>query len=193
MGIARSVSEPPSSWPETSWPAAFWVWSATWSWAPRSAPDRTSTPTLPPSASPTSSSSCLPALPWAAPLFPPSPPTWPRANLTTRGRSPARSSTWSSSPPSWRSPRRSSPPRLWCRGWSPASRPSTSSFTVDLTRLMLLSPVFFCASGIITGILNARHHFLLPAVAPLLYNAAIVIRAVTLAGPLGVFGRPGAW
>lgn len=73
----------------------------------------------------------------------------------------------------------------------PGFSPEYQRLTVDLTRVMLLSPVFFCASGILTGILNARHHYLLPAVAPLLYNLAIIVGAIGLAGPLGVFGP--AW
>ena len=43
-----------------------------------------------------------------------------------------------------------------------------------LTRFMLLSPVFFGISGLLTGILNARHHFLAPALAPIVYNASII-------------------
>ncbi len=57
---------------------------------------------------------------------------------------------------------------------------------IFLTRVMLISPVLFAASGMITGILNARRHFLLPAFAPMLYNLAIIIGAVTLSGRLGV-------
>ena len=59
---------------------------------------------------------------------------------------------------------------------------------VDLTRLMLLSPIFFSVSGMLMGILNARRHFLLPAIAPVLYNLAIIIGALTLAEPFGVRG-----
>ncbi len=59
---------------------------------------------------------------------------------------------------------------------------------VFLTRLMLLSPLLFSVSGMITGILNARQHFLLPALAPMLYNVAIIFGALFLAGPFGVTG-----
>ncbi len=59
---------------------------------------------------------------------------------------------------------------------------------VSLTRLMLLSPLLFAVSGMVTGILNARQRFLLPALAPMFYNVAIILGAVVLSGPLGVNG-----
>ncbi len=46
--------------------------------------------------------------------------------------------------------------------------------TVRLMRVMLLSPVIFGASGVIMGALNARQHFLLPAIAPIIYNLGII-------------------
>jgi len=52
------------------------------------------------------------------------------------------------------------------------------SLAVDLTRLMMISPVLFAVSGMFMGILNARHHFLFPAIAPALYNIAIIAGAV---------------
>lgn len=59
---------------------------------------------------------------------------------------------------------------------------------VELTRIMLLSPLLFAMSGIVTGILNARQRFFLSALAPMLYNLAIIAGAVFLAGPFGVEG-----
>jgi putative peptidoglycan lipid II flippase len=43
---------------------------------------------------------------------------------------------------------------------------------------MMISPVLFAISGMFMGILNARHHFLAPALAPLFYNAAIIVGAL---------------
>jgi len=48
---------------------------------------------------------------------------------------------------------------------------------VDLTRIMLVSPILFAVSGMFMGILNARHHFLAPALAPMFYNAAIIVNS----------------
>ena len=59
---------------------------------------------------------------------------------------------------------------------------------VMLTRVMLLSPIMFGVSGMVTGILNARQHFLAPALAPLVYNLSIIAGALLLAGPFGVRG-----
>ncbi len=62
------------------------------------------------------------------------------------------------------------------------------ALAVELTRIMLISPIFFGISGMVTGVLNARQHFVAPALAPLLYNASIIMGAVLLAGPMGVRG-----
>ncbi len=53
-----------------------------------------------------------------------------------------------------------------------------TSLAVDLTRIMMISPVLFAISGMFMGILNARHHFLGPALAPMFYNAAIIVGAL---------------
>ncbi len=60
--------------------------------------------------------------------------------------------------------------------------------TASLMRWMLASTVVFGASGLIMGALNAVQHFLLPAVAPVLYNCAIIAGAWLLAPVLGIHG-----
>ena len=50
--------------------------------------------------------------------------------------------------------------------------------TVRLMRIMLVSSVIFGASGVIMGALQARQHFLLPALAPIIYNLGIIGGAV---------------
>ncbi len=57
---------------------------------------------------------------------------------------------------------------------------------IFLTRVLLLSPILFAVSGMLTGILHARRHFLLPAVSPMLYNLAIILGASLLPERLGV-------
>jgi putative peptidoglycan lipid II flippase len=49
---------------------------------------------------------------------------------------------------------------------------------IDLTRIMMISPILFAVSGMLMGILNARHHFLAPAFAPMFYNLAIIVGAL---------------
>jgi putative peptidoglycan lipid II flippase len=71
---------------------------------------------------------------------------------------------------------------------APGFDPARQALTVELMRLMLLTPVIFGVSGVVMGILNARQHFLLPAFAPVLYNLGIVAGAALLAPRMGVYG-----
>ncbi len=57
--------------------------------------------------------------------------------------------------------------------------------TVRLMRIMLLSPIIFSAGGVIMGALQARQHFLLPALAPTVYNLGIIGGAVLWPADLG--------
>ena len=52
------------------------------------------------------------------------------------------------------------------------------ALAVRLTRIMLISPIFFSVSGMFMGISNARHHFLFPALAPWTYNISIIVAAL---------------
>ncbi len=52
------------------------------------------------------------------------------------------------------------------------------ALAVHLTRVMLISPIFFSVSGMFMGISNARHHFLFPALAPWTYNLSIIVAAL---------------
>jgi putative peptidoglycan lipid II flippase len=45
----------------------------------------------------------------------------------------------------------------------------------SLTRIMLLQAVFMGASVVVMSVLNARQHFLLPAIAPVLYNVGLIV------------------
>jgi len=67
----------------------------------------------------------------------------------------------------------------------------TQALTARLMQVMLISPVIFGISGLLMGILNAHQRFLLPALAPALYNLGIIFGAVALAPSLGIFGA--AW
>ncbi len=53
-----------------------------------------------------------------------------------------------------------------------------NDLAVDLTRVMLISPILFAVSGMFMGILNARRHFLMPALAPMFYNLSIIVAAL---------------
>ena len=55
-----------------------------------------------------------------------------------------------------------------------AQQPALLPLTVALMRVMLLSPIIFGISGMLMATLNARQHFLLPALAPSVYNLGII-------------------
>lgn len=63
--------------------------------------------------------------------------------------------------------------------------------TADLMRVMLVTVVIFGVSGLLMGVLNAHQHFLLPALAPSMYNLGIIFGALFLAQSMGVYGL--AW
>ncbi|MDW8070871.1 MAG: murein biosynthesis integral membrane protein MurJ, partial [Anaerolineae bacterium] len=71
---------------------------------------------------------------------------------------------------------------------APGFTPAQHALTAELMRWMLLSTLIFGVSGIVMGILNARQHFLLPALAPAVYNVAITLGAWLLGPALGVRG-----
>lgn len=71
---------------------------------------------------------------------------------------------------------------------APGFGPARQALTVELMRVMLVTPVIFGVSGIAMGILNAEQHFVLPALAPILYNLGIIAGAVLLAPERGVDG-----
>jgi len=70
------------------------------------------------------------------------------------------------------------------RGFAPGDQ----ALTADLMRWMLVTPVIFGISSIVMGILNSHQHFVLPALAPVVYNAAIIVGALALAPTMGVYG-----
>ena len=63
----------------------------------------------------------------------------------------------------------------------------TTQLTVELTRLMLISPVFLAAGAIVSAILNTEDRFGAAALAPVAYNVCIILFALLLAPWLGVF------
>jgi len=66
--------------------------------------------------------------------------------------------------------------------------PSDQALTASLMRWMFITPIVFGVSGIVMGILNSYQHFILPALAPIFYNAAIIAGALFLSPVFGVYG-----
>jgi putative peptidoglycan lipid II flippase len=79
-----------------------------------------------------------------------------------------------------------SAPLLVAKVVAPGFDPAKRALTVQLMRLMLLSPVVFGVSGIVMGVLNSYQHFLLPALAPIVYNLSIIGAALFLSPSLGI-------
>lgn len=59
---------------------------------------------------------------------------------------------------------------------------------VNLTRMLLLSPLLLGLGAAAKGMLEAQDAFTLPAIAPILYNVGIIFGAVVLAPEYGTYG-----
>lgn len=79
-------------------------------------------------------------------------------------------------------------PQLASRVVVPGFAPEDQALTANLMRVMLVSPIIFGISGIVMGVLNSFQHFLLPALAPAIYNLSIIAGALFLAPLIGVYG-----
>lgn len=60
--------------------------------------------------------------------------------------------------------------------------------TAELMRILLASTLIFSVSGLCMGILQSHNHFLLPAVAPIMFDVGILIGVIFLIGPFGTAG-----
>lgn len=63
--------------------------------------------------------------------------------------------------------------------------------TAELTRIMLVQPVLLGMGGLFAAMQNSYKRFVLPAVAPVLYNVAILVGAALFAPRFGVYAA--AW
>lgn len=63
--------------------------------------------------------------------------------------------------------------------------------TVQLTRIMLLSPIFLGLSGLFGNILQSFKKFFIYSLSPILYNVGIILGALFLTPSLGIYGL--AW
>jgi len=60
--------------------------------------------------------------------------------------------------------------------------------TAFLTRIMFLSPIFFCLSAILSGVLQYFDRFLVYSLAPILYNLGIILGIVLFVPIFGTYG-----
>ena len=71
---------------------------------------------------------------------------------------------------------------------TPGFDASELALTTELTRIMVLAPLFLAAGAVATSVLNARGRFGAAAMAPLAYNLGIIGGALFLVPLLGVEG-----
>jgi putative peptidoglycan lipid II flippase len=71
-------------------------------------------------------------------------------------------------------------------GIAPGFTPEQQNLAIQLMRLNLVSTMIFSISGLVMASLQANQHFLLPAIAPLLYDMGQIFGAVVLAPQEGL-------
>jgi putative peptidoglycan lipid II flippase len=71
---------------------------------------------------------------------------------------------------------------------APEASSAAQQITVECMRLLLLSPVFLGFGIAAKGILEGQDLFTLPALAPIVYNAATILGAIVLGPRIGVYG-----
>jgi putative peptidoglycan lipid II flippase len=79
-------------------------------------------------------------------------------------------------------------PWLVARVVAPGFDEAAQQQTVELMRILLVSTLIFSVSGIVMGILQSFNEFLLPALAPIMYDLGILFGVLFLIKPLGVHG-----
>ncbi len=74
---------------------------------------------------------------------------------------------------------------------APEMSPDGQDLAIDLTRMLLLSPLLLGLGAAAKGMLEAQELFTLPAIAPIVYNLGIIVGAALLAPAWGAYGL--AW
>ncbi len=71
---------------------------------------------------------------------------------------------------------------------APGFSPAQQVLVASLMQLYLIATVIFSISGLVMAGLQANQHFLLPALAPIMYNFGQIFGAIVLAPRFGVYG-----
>jgi putative peptidoglycan lipid II flippase len=74
---------------------------------------------------------------------------------------------------------------------APDFSPEQQALTVELLRILLLTPAIFAVSGLIMGVLNTHQSFLLPALAPTMLWSGMIIGVLFFVPEMGIYGL--AW
>jgi putative peptidoglycan lipid II flippase len=71
---------------------------------------------------------------------------------------------------------------------TPGFAAATQAQAVELTRIMVLGPIFLAMGSVATSVLNSRDRFAAAALAPIVYNLAIIAATLFLAPSMGAVG-----
>jgi putative peptidoglycan lipid II flippase len=74
------------------------------------------------------------------------------------------------------------------RGITPGFNPAEKARVVFLTRLMLPAQIFFYLGGVLAAVQYAKAQFVVPSLAPIIYNLGIILGGVLLASRFGIAG-----
>ncbi len=68
----------------------------------------------------------------------------------------------------------------------PGFNPEQLRLCVFLTRILLPMQILFYVGGVVSAVLQSRRYFLLPALAPLIYNVFIILGGIALSRRVGI-------
>lgn len=71
---------------------------------------------------------------------------------------------------------------------APSFSPQEMALMILITRWLLLAQLSFLLSNFLTGILQSQQYFIIPALAPIVYNLGIIAGILWLSPFLGIFG-----
>jgi len=77
----------------------------------------------------------------------------------------------------------------WLLDWIfPGFGPEAKKLAVPLTQLLLLSPIFFGISNLLSGVLQYFNRFFIYSLTPIIYNLGIIFGILFLVPRFGIFG-----
>ncbi|TES89667.1 MAG: murein biosynthesis integral membrane protein MurJ [Anaerolineales bacterium] len=82
-------------------------------------------------------------------------------------------------------------PQIVANILAPDFSPEQQALTVELLRILLLTPVIFGVSGLVMGVLNTHQSFLVPALAPTMLWSGMIVGVLFIVPQMGIHGL--AW
>lgn len=75
-----------------------------------------------------------------------------------------------------------------CHAIAPGFHPAGRAELIYLTRLMLPAQLFFFMGGVLSAVQYAKGQFVVPSIAPLIYNTGIIVGGILLSARIGMRG-----